>query len=233
MQRCECFAVCCADFGHLGGHAHREVAPEMARIADNRIEIEVIGIRAFEIDGGGRGIEVAECGDVAAQREPEERYVCQPDTRGIVAAAAEIGLEHCQHASQCGGVGNGLEEYPRCRGIHHQLLAGVVIPGDGYVVGDEILVVHDALEVIAHTHVDIAADGEGDLVGAARKYHLRQHRLLESAALRLQEVEYRAVDGQLVTVAGSIAARVRCSHFLSPDQIDYRLVIIVARLGHG
>ena len=239
VHRLEVFAVGRTHIGHFGRNAEGHVpAGERNLIADHRGEIEVVGVRSLKVDGRGRGLQVAERRHVASEGQPLERHVSRAQTGRIAAlrAAAEVGVHVNHHAAQRPRVGDRLHEETRSRGVHHQLLFRIVIARHGNVVGHEVDVVHDAVEVVSGAQAHEAAQRKREPVVLRREYELGLLGLLEAGAVRLDIVLRGVVHRQPVErrglTAAAAAAVVNRVHFVHGDEIDRGRILSVAAVTH-
>ena len=239
VHRLEVFAVGRAHIGHFGRDAEGHVpAGERNLIADHRGEIEVVGVRSLKVDGRGRGLQVAERRHVASEGQPLERHVSRAQAGRIAAlrAAAEVGVHVNHHAAQRPRVGDRLHEETRSRGVHHQLLFRIVIARNGNVVGHEVDIVHDAVEVVSGAQAHEAAQREREPVVLRREYELGLLGLLETGAVRLNIVLRGIVHRQPVErrglTAAAAAAVVNRVHFVHGDKVDRGRILSVAAVAH-
>ena len=223
----EIVAVGGAHLGELSGDSELEVVVRKGVfVADQRGEVEVIGVGALEVDGRGGRREVAEGRHVASQREAQERHVSRTHTGRIAAlgASAEVGVHEDHHAAQRPGVGDGLHEDPRGRSVHHQFLFRVVIAVDGDVVGHEVDVIDDTVEIISCTEADEAAQREREAVVLRGEDELRFLDLLEARTMGLDVVLRGVVHRHAVErrrlLHGIRPVVVDGVHLLHRDQVD-------------
>ena len=231
FQRREIVVVGAADRGHLGRNAELEVVVgEGVFVADHRGEVEVIGVGTLEVDGRRGCRKVAEGRHVATQRKAQERHVGRTQAGRVAAlgASAEVGVHEHDHAAQRTGVGDGLHKQTRGRSVHHQLLPGIVIAVNGNVVGHEVDVVDDAVEVIPGAEADETAQREGETVVLRGEDELRFLDLLEARTVGLDVVLRGVVHGHAVEHR-RLLHRIRPVvvdgvHLLHRDQVDRRRI---------
>ena len=232
VDRLEVLAVGGAHARQLGGDAEGHVpAGERHLVADQRREVEIIGVRPLEVDGRGGGRQVAEGRHVASEGQPLERHVGRTQAGRVASlgTAAEVGVHVDHHAPQRPGVGNGLQEEARGRGVHHQLLLRIVIARNRDVVGHEVDVVDDAVEIIAGAQRHEAAHRERETVVLRGEYELGLLGLLEAGAVRVDVVLRGVADGHAVAcrslLCRTAAAVVDGIHLVYGDEVDRRRIV--------
>ena len=86
------------------------VAQEVKLVAQHRGVAEVIGVGAFVVDHIGSGLQIAECGDVAACRKAQHRDVGRAQMRRVakLLATTKIHIDKGYDATKFFGVDNSL-----------------------------------------------------------------------------------------------------------------------------
>ena len=214
----------------IGGFPSNERVLESFRKRLVEEGFEVIGVGTLEVDGRRGCRKVAEGRHVATQRKAQERHVGRTQAGRVAAlgASAEVGVHEHDHAAQRTGVGDGLHKQTRGRSVHHQLLPGIVIAVNGNVVGHEVDVVDDAVEVIPGAEADETAQREGETVVLRGEDELRFLDLLEARTVGLDVVLRGVVHGHAVE-RRRLLHRIRPVvvdgvHLLHRDQVDRRRI---------
>ena len=203
----EPLAVRTAHDGHLGRHAERESAfGEGAFVADERGEVEVVGIGALKIDGCRGRFEIAEGRHVAPEGQSQQRDVGRAQTRRVAVrgSSAEVSVEIDHHASHGPRVGDRLQEEARRGGVQREFLPRGIVPGDGNVVGHEVDVLHDAARIVGGPQGDESAQRKREAVLLRGEDELRPVVLLESPAVR-----FGMVAPRVFLFGGAVAAACR------------------------
>ena len=236
MHAGEVVVVGAAHVGKLGSDAEGHVvAGEVYLVAGHGREAEVIGVGTLIVDRLGCCLQVAEGGHVATEREAAGFHVGRAYAGRIAAlrTAAEVHVGEDYDAAQRTGVDDALQEHARSRGVHHQLLVGVVVARDGNVGRNEVDVVRDALEAVTDAEVDRTAQRQRELIVLRGEDELRAHGLLEARTVGLEVVLFGVLDGHAVEqhgLAGGLRVADRLG-FVHRDEVDRRGVLLVVTRG--
>lgn len=210
-NRIESRSVGTRNVRHFGGDTERHVvACERYLVAENRCEIEVVGIRTLKIDCAGRSRQVAESGYVATDGQTEERNVARAQTRSVTAltTAAEVGVEEYHYPTETAAVGDSAEIDARSRCVHFEFLLVGIVANHRYVVRHDVDVVDGAVEAVCESEIHVTAYGERECIAAVGENHARCGYLLESCASGFAVVLNRTANGDVFLLDESLL----CEH---------------------